>query len=98
MRNHIKSDVKIRAIISSLPFRTLPSDVGSAIMSEIETVLSPGGLYVQFTYALVGKMLYVPPTFRKLRSQFVLYNLPPAKVEVFRKPKGRMTADGFGAG
>jgi hypothetical protein len=56
-------------------------------MAEIEAALSPGGLFVQFTYALIGEMLHVPPTFRKVRSHLVLYNLPPAKVEVFRKPK-----------
>ncbi|MDR1885757.1 MAG: methyltransferase domain-containing protein [Synergistaceae bacterium] len=98
MRNHIHSGEKVRAIISSLPFRTLPSDVGTAIMSEIDATLSPGGLYVQFTYALAGEMLYVPQTFRKLRSHVVLYNLPPAKVEVFRKPKGRREVSAFRAG
>ncbi|MDR3355472.1 MAG: methyltransferase domain-containing protein [Synergistaceae bacterium] len=87
LRSHIKGDEKIRAIISSLPFRSLPFDVGSAIMKEIEAALSPGGLFVQFTYALIGEMLHVPPTFKKVRSHLVLYNLPPAKVEVFRKPK-----------
>jgi phospholipid N-methyltransferase len=87
LRNHIKGEEKIRAIISSLPFRSLPFDVGSAIMTEIEAALSPGGLFVQFTYALIGEMLHVPPTFKKVRSHLVLYNLPPAKVEVFRKPK-----------
>jgi phospholipid N-methyltransferase len=89
MRNHINRNEKITAIISSLPFRSLPFDVGSAIMAEIDAALSPGGLFVQFTYALVGKMLHVPPTFKKVRSHFVLYNLPPAKVEVFRKPKAK---------
>ena len=87
LRNHIKGEERIRAIISSLPFRSLPFDVGSAIMAEIEAALSPGGLFVQFTYALIGQMLHVPPTFKKVRSHLVLYNLPPAKVEVFRKPK-----------
>jgi phospholipid N-methyltransferase len=56
-------------------------------MSETERVLAPGGLFVQFTYALLGEMPYIPKGFRKVRSKLILRNVPPAKVEVFRKPK-----------
>jgi phospholipid N-methyltransferase len=87
MRDYVGGSFRARAVISSLPFRSLPAGVGSSIMSEIEAVLEPGGLYVQFTYALIGEMPHVPPVFRKVRSHFVMYNIPPAKVEVFRKPK-----------
>jgi phospholipid N-methyltransferase len=58
-------------------------------MSETERILAPGGLFVQFTYALLGEMPFVPKSFRKVRSKIVLRNMPPAKVEVFRKPKAR---------
>jgi phospholipid N-methyltransferase len=78
---------RVRAIVSSLPFRTLPETVSLDIMSEVERTLSPGGLFVQFTYALVGEIPFIPPGFRKLRSNFVLLNLPPAKVAVFLKPE-----------
>ena len=78
---------KIRAVVSSLPFRSLPPEVSVSIMHAIGRALSPGGLYVQFTYALVGEMPFVPESFRKVRTRFVLYNIPPAKVEVFRKPR-----------
>ncbi len=77
----------IRAVVSSLPFRSLPHEVSVSIMNVIGRTLSPGGLYVQFTYALVGEMPYVPKDFRKVRMRFVLCNIPPAKVEVFRKPR-----------
>jgi phospholipid N-methyltransferase len=77
----------VRAIVSSLPFRSLPRDICEAIMTEVEDVLAPGGLFVQFTYALIGEMPFVPKSFRKLRSSVVIRNIPPAKVEVFRKPK-----------
>jgi phospholipid N-methyltransferase len=77
----------VRAVVSSLPFRSLPGAVSVAIMKETERVLAPGGLFVQFTYALLGEMPFVPKTFRKVRSKVILRNMPPAKVEVFRKPK-----------
>ncbi|MDR0616883.1 MAG: methyltransferase domain-containing protein [Synergistaceae bacterium] len=77
----------VLAVVSSLPFRSLPSAVGMAIMSEAERVLAPGGLFVQFTYALLGEMPYIPKSFRKVRSKLILRNVPPAKVEVFRKLK-----------
>lgn len=96
LRDFIRSDAPVKAVVSSLPFRSLPQDVGAAIMREIECVLAPGGFYIQFTYALIGEMPYVPSGFRKLRSHFVLYNIPPAKVEVFRKPKGRGSISNFG--
>jgi phospholipid N-methyltransferase len=58
-------------------------------MAEIERTLSPGGIFVQFTYAIMGKMLFIPPTFRKVRSHVVLFNIPPAKVEVYLKPRSK---------
>jgi phosphatidylethanolamine/phosphatidyl-N-methylethanolamine N-methyltransferase len=89
MRDRLGTDLPVRAIVSSLPFRSLPSSVSCSIMKEIETVLAPGGLYIQFTYALIGEIPYIPAAFHKIRSNLVLCNLTPAKVEVFRKPKVR---------
>ena len=89
IRNRIGDGPPVKAVVSSLPFRSLPEDVSRSIMAEVERILAPGGLYIQFTYALVGEMPFVPPGFRKLRSRIVLRNVPPAKVEVFRKPKRR---------
>ncbi|GHV29981.1 methyltransferase [Synergistales bacterium] len=83
----IKLSSPVAAIVSSLPFRSLPADVSAAIMSEVGRILAPGGLFVQFTYALLGEMPFITADFRKLRSRFILRNVPPAKVEVFRRRK-----------
>jgi phospholipid N-methyltransferase len=82
-------DTPVSAVVSSLPFRSLPVYTASAIMSEVDRVLSPGGLFIQFTYALVGDMPFIPPHFKKLRTRVVIRNIPPAKVEVFIKPGRR---------
>lgn len=87
LRRYVGRDDEIRAVVSSLPFRSLPTELCESIMSVIEDILAPGGLYVQFTYALLGKIPFVPENFRRLRSDLVLSNIPPARVEVFRKPK-----------
>lgn len=79
----------VRVVVSSLPFRSLPASVCDAIMTEVAALLVPGGVFVQFTYALFGEMPFVPAEFEKLCSNVVVCNLPPAKVEVFRKPGGR---------
>jgi phosphatidylethanolamine/phosphatidyl-N-methylethanolamine N-methyltransferase len=84
----------VRAVVSSLPFRSLPAAVSVGIMREAERILAPGGLFVQFTYALLGEMPFVPRTFRKVRSKIILRNMPPAKVEVFRKPKAPIQTAG----
>lgn len=77
----------VAAVVSSLPFRSLPEQVCTSIMSEVERMLSPDGLYIQFTYALLGELPFAPRSFEKLRSAVVWLNMPPAKVVVFRKPR-----------
>jgi phospholipid N-methyltransferase len=80
---------RVSAIISSLPFRSLPRDASVSIMREVERTLSSGGIFVQFTYALVGKMPFIPAGFKKVRTRLVLFNVPPAKVEVYLKPRDK---------
>ncbi|MDR0765272.1 MAG: hypothetical protein LBE65_06765 [Synergistaceae bacterium] len=80
---------RVSAIISSLPFRSLPKEVSVSIMREVECTLSSGGIFVQFTYALVGKMPFIPAGFRRVRTRLVPFNVPPAKVEVYLKPRGK---------
>ena len=83
---------RVSAIISSLPFRSLPREVSVSVMREVESTLSGGGIFVQFTYALVGKMPFIPTGFRKVRTRLVPFNVPPAKVEVYLKPRSKGSA------
>ena len=87
MSECLSGNERVRAIVSSLPFRSLPRKVTLSIMDEIERVLAPGGLLIQFTYAITGEMNFIPSGFKKLRSSIVLRNIPPAKVEVYMKPR-----------
>ena len=87
MSKCLNGSERVRAIVSSLPFRSLPKKSSLSIMAEIERVLAPRGLFIQFTYALAGEMFFIPPSFKKLRSNIVFLNIPPAKVEVYMKPR-----------
>ncbi len=77
---------KVSAIISSLPFRCLPIETSVSVMALIEEILEPGGLYIQYTYSLRGRVPFVPDSFCRLKTKFVLCNIPPAFVAVYRKP------------
>ena len=87
MSECLSGSERVRAIVSSLPFRSLPKKVSISIMAEIERVLSPRGLFIQFTYLLAGEMNFIPRGFKKLRSNIIFRNIPPAKVEVYMKPR-----------
>lgn len=72
-------------IVSGLPLRSLPSATVKTIGEQIERVLTPQGLFVQFTYGLFSKPL--PPSLHLqcIYSKHVWWNLPPARVDVFCK-------------
>ncbi|MBX3747366.1 MAG: methyltransferase domain-containing protein [Verrucomicrobiae bacterium] len=69
------------AVVSSLPFRSLPPPVGEAIRAEIAALLATGGQWTQFTYAVTRRE--VPAGFIRQSSSKVWINVPPARVDVF---------------
>lgn len=75
----------ISIIVSGLPLRSLPASTVKAIGEQIDHVLAAEGLFVQFTYSLFSKPLPPSPHLRCMHSQFVWWNLPPARVDVFCK-------------
>jgi phosphatidylethanolamine/phosphatidyl-N-methylethanolamine N-methyltransferase len=74
----------VRAIVSSLPLRSLPAETVQRIMMQIEQVLAPGSLFIQYTYALRSLSMRLPARFRPTVSRVVWRNLPPARVDVYR--------------
>jgi phosphatidylethanolamine/phosphatidyl-N-methylethanolamine N-methyltransferase len=72
-------------VISSLPLLNFPQHEGMELAALIRDVLRPGGLLVQYSYNLVKgreERLYC---FRRVASEIVLVNVPPAKVTVYRR-------------
>jgi phosphatidylethanolamine/phosphatidyl-N-methylethanolamine N-methyltransferase len=72
------------AVVSSLPMRSLPAATVEAIMDQIDAVLGPDGLFIQFTYALRALPCHLPRRFKQVRSRIIWRNLPPARVEMFK--------------
>lgn len=73
----------VHAVVSSLPLLSLPKPVVINITREIQSMLARRGTLIQFTYR-VGGTSPLAASFEPVRSQTILFNLPPAKVEVFR--------------
>ena len=76
--------VRVGAAISSLPLRSLKPETVRAIMSQIDRVLGPNGLFIQYTYALGALPSTLPRRFKPVRSRIIWRNLPPARVDMFR--------------
>ncbi len=73
-------------IISSLPLLSIPEEIVKNILSAVEDNLPKGGKFVQFTYNLNRDPRELG--FKKLKhisTQKIYMNVPPARVDVFRK-------------
>jgi len=78
------------AVVSSLPLLNRPPEVRFALVEAALDRVLPGGGFVQFSYGLGPPVKAVPGRFTVRQAAFVLNNLPPARVWVYRRaePKG----------
>ncbi len=83
--NLLPKDAPVDAIVSSLPLCSLAPQVVSTILEQWQSVLRPGGLLVQFTYALHSEPAELQCGFAACDSSLVWKNMPPAKVMVLRR-------------
>ncbi len=74
------------AVVSSLPFRSLPADVKQLTVQSVLRFLvaSPSSRLIQFTYGLREPFL-APPGFEWRRIKWVMSNLPPACIWILSK-------------
>ncbi|MEI2385665.1 methyltransferase domain-containing protein [Breoghania sp. JC706] len=78
-------DGSLASIISSLPLFTRPPAERRELLLQALELLEPGAPFIQFSYALVPPVPAEPGLFTVERSPWVLMNLPPARVWVYRK-------------
>ncbi len=76
---------KVNAIVSSLPLKSIPSEIVTKIIDQIYASLADDGIVIQFTYDLRSKKSPYHNKFNRLKHKLVLQNLPPARVDVFSK-------------
>jgi phospholipid N-methyltransferase len=67
------------AVISGIPFSTMPAEVADRIAAAVARVLAPGGRFVayQFRAHVAG---YVTPYLGRPRKDWEMINIPPVRV------------------
>lgn len=78
----------VDAVISGLPLLSMPLDIRESIVKAAFDVLSPRGRYVQFTYGPrppVSDAQIARLGLKVQQTAHILFNLPPARVFVFRR-------------
>ena len=73
------------AVVSGLPLFTKPVRFRLRLLGDAFSLLTPGGPFVQFTYAAMSPIPRSYPGARAQASKRIWFNLPPAKVWVYRK-------------
>lgn len=78
-------DGEVSAVVSSLPLFTRPMPERRALLLEALDRMAPGQPFIQFSYALVPAVPSEAGRFTVENTHWVVMNLPPARVWVFRR-------------
>jgi phosphatidylethanolamine/phosphatidyl-N-methylethanolamine N-methyltransferase len=79
--NHARPD----AVVSGIPFSTMPQSVGREILREIWDCLAPGGRFV--AYQVMNRVAQLEPALLgDPHVQLEFLNVPPLRVYSWRKP------------
>ena len=78
---HVRPD----AVVSGIPFSTMPADAGRRIVHEIWNCLTPGGRFV--AYQLMNRVALLDPfLLGNPHVQIEFLNVPPLRVYSWQKP------------
>ncbi len=73
------------AIVSGIPFSTMPQDVGERIAAQVAQVLRPGGVFV--AYQVRPRVAdFTSPHLGTPKFEWELWNVPPMRVFTWVKP------------
>jgi len=86
-------DLRVDAIVSCLPLRSLPRREVETIVRQWRHVLRPGGVVIQFSYDIRQNLgvADVGGDFSVLSSRIVWANLPPARIVTMQRRDQRST-------
>lgn len=76
----------VAAVVSSLPLFTRPLPERVRLLDECLDLMPPGSPFIQFSYALVPPVPHGAGRFEIERTGWVVMNLPPARVWIYRRP------------
>ncbi len=76
---------KATAVVSSLPLFNHPPAMRSALAKDAFTLLVEGAPFIQFTYSVISPVPRKGSGLKSFVSDWVLRNIPPARVWVYRK-------------
>lgn len=79
-------DEPLAAVVSSLPLFTKPKPMRKRLINMCLDALAPGCPFIQFSYALVPPVTEDEGNFSIESSSWVIGNLPPARVWIYRRP------------
>ncbi len=79
----------LASIVSSLPLFTRPKEDRRALLMDAFKLLQPGAPFIQFSYALVPPIAPEVSGFSVERTGWIVLNLPPARVWIYRKTSGK---------
>ena len=86
LKEHLRANEfdEIDAVVSAIPFVSLPKTLADTIVRLCEDVLRVGGPFCQVHYSLVRKKVY-EGIFGNVEVDFIPMNVPPAFVLTSRK-------------
>lgn len=86
LRSHLTQEtLPLAAVVSSLPLLTRPYDERRSLLLDALDHLAPGGGFIQFSYGLGPPVRPESGLFSVTRSGWIVRNMPPARVWVYRK-------------
>jgi len=80
------TETPVSAVISGLPLFTKPLPERVRLLEECFDLMPPGAPFIQFSYALVPPVPHGAGRFEIERTGWVVMNLPPARVWIYRRP------------
>jgi phosphatidylethanolamine/phosphatidyl-N-methylethanolamine N-methyltransferase len=76
------------SVVSSLPLLTRPEPERVALLEAALDRTAPGGCFIQFSYSLFPPVKPVAGRFNVEKSRWVVMNVPPARVWLYRRRAG----------
>jgi phosphatidylethanolamine/phosphatidyl-N-methylethanolamine N-methyltransferase len=85
LRRHLKLELPVIAVVSSLPLRHFSAANARLLCGQIHEILPAGACWMQYSYHLGNERPAGTDAFRVIHTDIVWRNLPPAKVTVYQK-------------